>query len=792
MIKNFLITAIRALMRRKMHSFINILGLTIGMAATLLIISYIYHELSYDKFHKNYDHIYRIYSDISLPNGNGVNGPATLGNVAPKLQDQLPSVKKAVRMTSYRRADMQVEEHRYTSVKFIWADTTFFDIFSFNFIHGNPQLALANPFQAVLTEEMAIKMFGSADEAYEKTYKHGGELYKITGILENIPETSHIKFEVMASMSSVMNEKRDITNEGMFNFYTYVWAEPNADLEQIGQKTDEMVQQTVKEKLPSMGLNCVSTLQPLGDIHLKSNSFFEMEPSGDMNSVYIFSALAIFIILIAIINFINLVTANSETRAKEIGLRKVMGAFRQHLFFQFIGEAIIVSLISFAIALALAEALINPFQELMDTKAQLPYWGNTGVLLMIIAGVMLVGFLSGSYPALYLSRFLPVKALKGSKSSSSKNLALRKMLVVFQFTIAIFLLINLSMLYSQVNFMKKKDLGFDKEQVMVVENFSRKIRTSYESLKADLLMNPNVVSVAASQGVPGISVSIEGMHKNGENADNSIVMNENRVQYDYFKTMGIDIVAGRSFSKEMGTESNKVVLNETAIKELGLSDPINKKVIMIVDTLTIIGVCKDFHFKSLHNEIEPIAHTIRSTYFSYITIKLNSQNYQQAILDIESIFAKADPNNVFDYSFMDQRFNDMYQKEERTNTLITSTSILAIIISMLGLFALTSFTISQKYQEIGIRKALGSSEMNVIMMFVKSMTQWVAVAAVISIPLAYFAMDKWLERFVFHTDITIWMFAFGIVLALFIAIVTVGLISRKAAYANPVDALKYE
>ncbi len=791
MIQNFLKIALRSLAKHRLHSFINIFGLAVGLAATILIASYVYFELSYDRHHANYDHIYRLYSDISLPNGSKIEGPITLGSIAPKIHDQVPEVEKVCRFFGYRDREVEYNDQIYYNNKLLWVDSTFFEIFSFDFVSGNHKTALVEKNTVVITESYSKKLFGEGD-AFNKTIKFRGENHKITGVVKDILLNSHIQFDMVGAFTTISNETFDITKSNGFSFYTYLLCRDNIDKNQLETKISEIAMEASNERFSSLGLTIKTFLQPLSDIHLQSKTAMELEPAGDLNNVYIFSVLAIFIILIAIVNFVNLVTANSESRAKEVGLRKVMGAFRSQLLRQFIGESVLISFIAFLIALGLAELFIDPFRHLMDSAIIIPYWNDISLLFFMLIGVLLLGIISGAYPAFYLTRILPVKALKGSKGSSGKNSVMRKALVVFQFAIAIFLLVNLALLYSQVAYLKDKKLGFDKDQVLVLDNLTRTMYKSYESLKADLLSNPNVMSVTASQSVPGKTRNVEALFKVGDDASSAIVFNENRIQNDYLSTFGIEIVEGRDFSEELKTDRNNLLINESTVKALGLVDPVNKKLVVTFDTMMVIGVFRDYNFLSLHNAIEPLGFTSYSEDFSYISIKLNTKDVKATLADIEEAVKALDPNYSFSYEFIDQSFKNMYQKEERVNKLISYASILSILISMLGLFALTSFTTQQRIREIGVRKVMGASENGIVKMFVFDLSKWVLIGAFIAFPLAYYAMDKWLDGFVYHTNIAVWMFLLGGLISLIFAALIVSLISLRAARINPAESLKYE
>ncbi len=781
----------RRLRKNSLHLLINILGLGIGMFTTLLITSYIAFELSYDKFNLNYDQLYRVESHLSLPNGTSEISPATLGDIGPLIQEQIPEIKKCVRFIN-RNHDIRYKENIFRMDKFYWADSTFFDIFTVKAIEGNLKTALKEPQSLVFSESFAKKIFGT-NNALNKTVKFDNKNYKVTAIVKDFPLNSHFNFEALGSFCTVCTEQYNIVDRDGFSFFTYLVCTKNADIQAIEQKINEITNPVVERKLGQFGVKSKSKLRPITSIHLQSHTKFELEANGDIKNIYIFSVLAIFIIIIAIINFINLATANSETRAKEIGLRKVMGAFRLNLFYQFIFESILISLISFIIAIGLTEIFIEPFRNLMNSPIILHYRESPLIFFFIILGVVFIGFISGSYPALYLSKFLPVKVLKGSKSSGSKNLILRKILVVFQFTITIFLLINIALLYKQTNYIKHKDLGFNKDHVLVVYNFTNKIRHSFKSLKAELLTNPSIQSVTGSQSIPGKFRSVQTGHKKGDDPKSAIVLNENRILHDYIKTYDIKIIEGRDFSEEYKTENNKVILNESAVKALGYNEsPIDKKVFVFNKEVTVIGIMKDFHFKSLHEKIAPLAFTMYSNYISYISMKLDSEDIPKTIEEIEQIFLKVDPNNTFQFTFMDQQFASMYQKEERSNDLISWGTILAIFISVLGLFGLTSFMTQQRTQEIGIRKVMGASSSEIIGLFIKNQIKWLIISVVIASPLAYLSMEKWLSNFEYQTNISVWMFVFGSLTAFIIAIVTVSLVSIKAANANPIDSLKYE
>lgn len=648
----------------------------------------------------------------------------------------------------------------------------------------------------VLSESFAKKIFGN-ENALNKVVQLNDVNFKITAIIEDLPFNTHFQFNALGSFSTVDTENNSIVKQDGFSFYTYLLCNKNINTNLLEEKINRIATPITDAMFGAYGMKSEFTLDPLSNIHLYSKSKYgDFKKGGDINKVYIFIILAIFIILIGVINFINLMTANSDRRSKEIGLRKVMGANKRNLFNQFISESILISFIAFIIALFISELLIGSFRYLMDSPFSLLYKKSPLLLFILITSIAFIGLISGIYPSLYLSKFSSIKVLKGRKASGKKNTLLQKTLVVFQFTVTIFILTNLALLYKQLLYMKNKDLGFNKNQILVVDNFTEKIQNSYSSLKAELLNNPDILSVTASRSVPGLKNSIQTCRLKGEDPNSAIHIEENRIKFDYLKTYGMNIIEGRDFSESFHNETESFIINETAAKVLGITkNAIGTKIFINHHEGNVIGVVKDFHFKSLHEEISPFVFTMYNLYkldFSKISIKLNTDNIQQTLKSIEQIFLNVDPNNTFEYSFLDQQLRSNYKSDENTNILITYGSILAIVISILGLIGLSLFSIQQKIREIGIRKVFGASVLGLIKKFVFNKIKWVLLAAILAFPIAYYAMEIWIQRFVYQTQISIWMFAFGGLLVLVIATLTVSLVSLKAAQSNPVDILKYE
>lgn len=791
MFKNFLKIAFRNLGRKKFHSFINLFGLTIGLAASIMIVSYIFYELSYDKHNEHYDKIYRIFTVINSPDGSTTEAPITSFGIAMHAANTLPEITNFVRLLS-SGAQIELDNKLYNDIEVGWADSTFFNIFTHKFLSGNIKNVLGDKNAIVITKSTEQKLFGN-ESGLNAMIRINGDLFKITGIIEDVSINSHFEFDAIAPIYTQVGTLEEEEEQGNFSYVSYLLANGQENVDQLQKKVNQVFQDHYAAELEQYGVTVNQFLQPLSSIHLRSRSSYEMKPPGDINNIYIFSVLAFFIIIIAIINFINLTTANSETRAREIGLRKVMGANRPTLFKQFISESMLITLISFLFALGITELFINQFRDLMNSPILLLYKTNTIFLLGMLISVIIIGFIAGSYPALHLSKYLPIEVLKGSKSSSGKkSVLLQRSLVVFQFTIATFLLISLNLVYKQISFVKNKDLGFDKNQVLVIDNLTDKISNSFESLRSELTQLPEVIRITASHSVPGTGRNMSICYKEGDDPSNNILIHNNRIYYDYLHTYGMELISGREFDKSMGTDSTKVILNETAAKALGLDEPINKKINMSDNPFQVIGIVKDFHFNSLHQKIGPIAYILADNEINLISLKLSAKNIEQNIKKIEASLQDFDPGYTFSYKFIDETFAEMYAAEDRINKLITYASVLALIISILGLIALTMQTIQKKTHEIGIRKVMGGEVTQIVKMFVLELSRWVILATLIAIPIAYIFTSRWLENFVYQTKIGVDVFLVGCLISILIAIVTVGIISYNSAKANPVDSLKYE
>ncbi|MDY6799713.1 MAG: ABC transporter permease [Bacteroidota bacterium] len=791
MLKNYLKIAIRNLVSQKFFSIINILGLATGIAATIMLLLYVQHELSYDKFHHNYENTYRIISSIQQGDAEPMVVPFALANAAEVIETNVPEVVSACKLDK-REANVTINNKVFSSQQFFYVDSTFFDVFSFPVISGNTREALFNPKNIVITQSAAKRYFGE-ENPINKQLKINGDVFTVKCLIEDIPANSHFTFDFITSFTSINQLERYYGNRG-FGFYTYFVVDDKAKNEtwksKVVAESNENIAKHFKDEGMESALQIDTEIQKMSKIHLYSDYNWEIAPQGNIRNIYIYSFLAFFIIIIAIINFVNLVTARSETRSKEIGLRKVIGAQRKNIVKQFLGEAVIVSFISLLVGLLIVELFLDSFSILVNRELVLNYT-NVKLIGSFIGLSVIIGLIAGAYPAVYLSKFNPVRILKGITQKGRSNEYLKKGLVIFQFSIAIFLIISLLIMNLQMNYVKRKDLGFDKEHVLVIDNLKPGIYNDLQVIKSELKNIPQVISVCGSENIPTYHM-VQNAYKKGDHPDNSIVINEMAVQDDYIETFGMKIMEGRDFNSKFRTDTFSFIINQTAARKLGLKNPVGKKIYVLKAEGEIVGVVKDFHFNSFHHKIEPLVLTKYRDYISYISVKVTGNNLNQTISSIENIINKYNTGYEFRYFFMDDRFDNLYKEEQRSNKLNLFGSVLAIIIAMLGIFALTSYTVIKRTKEIGIRKVVGTPVSRILWMLLTDISKWVLLANIFAWPLAYYFMNSWLNNFAYKIELKIWMFVAGACIAFIIAIITVIVLAYRAASANPAHALRYE
>ena len=795
MFKNYLKISFRNLWRAKGYSAINLAGLATGMACFILILLWVQDELSYDKFHENTNRLFRV---VRLDRDDPSQGVCRAGAPwGPALYNDFPEVENFVRFRGHGRTLMSSGDKGFYESEGLYADSTIFEVFTFPLLKGNPKTALTRPNTMVINERMAEKYFGTEDPVGQSLVFNNQDEFEITGLMQNIPANSHIKFDYLIPF--FMYQRWDTSEWGVNNFYTYLLlAEGTAT--QLEAKIPEFLERHAGERTAAASIN---KLQPITDIHLHSNLLRELEANGDIANVYIFAAIAIFILLIACINFMNLATARSANRAKEVGIRKVVGSQRLQLIKQFLGESIFLSILGILLAVGLVELLIPNFNELSGKQLSLDFGNNVFLLTGLLFMALIVGFISGAYPAFFLSSFKPIAAIKGDVGSGKSSSILRKGLVILQFAISITLIVGTAVVYRQLNYMSSKKLGFDREQVLVIRMDNSEIKAKQELFRNELLRNPAISGVSATSnllggGDWGMPFSYEGSGDENRFSARVLVVDPNFVE-----TLGMQIVDGRNFSYEFTTDIFAAyILNESAVKQIGFDNPVGKSFGRPTERNeqgkwdyekgSVVGVIKDFHFRSFHEEIQPMVLFMIPEWFSYLSVRIRPENISTTIDFVEKKWHEFDPNRPFDYFFLDEIFDQMYRAEQRFGNTFVAFSVIAVVIACLGLFGLASFMAERRTKEIGIRKVLGASIINIVSQLSKDFTKWVIFANLIAWPVAFFVMNKWLQNFAYQVGLSLDTFLVAGVLALLIALLTVSFHAIKAAISNPVDALRHE
>ena len=805
MLKNYIKIAFRNIVRHKGYTFINIFGLATGIICCLLILVYVQDELSYDKYHEKSDQIYRIVN-AGVIRGNQIEIPLVSGPWGPAMVEELPEVLKAVRIKPPdSRWVIEHGEKKFPEKGLYFADPTFFEVFDVEMVVGNPVNVLDAPYSMVITEEMAEKYFGNEDPIGKIIVGDNWMNFNITGIMRKHPPSTHMNYDFLVNFET-LNRAIDPINKQLyygdlsenwqnFRIYTYLLLDANADPAAVEVKMRTLIEERLGRMLRIAGVELNPYLQKLTDIHLKSDLEGEIGPTGDESYIYIFSAVAIFILLIACINFMNLSTARSENRAKEVGIRKVVGADRVQLIKQFLGESITFTFLASVIAGIAVLFLLIPFNTIAEKNISSSSLINVQTISLLIGLVIMVGFVSGSYPAFLLSAFRPAEVLSGKKHKGASGGLLRKILVVVQFSISVFLIIGLSVIFSQMGYIKNRPLGYDKENIMAVPLSDPAPRSTYESYKTTLLSNSYVTSVSAASTIPGGLFGIALLRPVGRPLNENLTVQMMAVDYGFIETFGIELHEGRDFSREFTTDLNRaLLLNEEAVKQFGFDSSLDKRLSFggQVD-LPVIGVLKDYYFKSLHQKIEPFAMSLATEQaFNWVFIKTTDESMSRVMQFAEQEWHRINPGHPFEYTFVDRNNDMMYQSEMKLSRLFSIFTAMAIYIACLGLFGLASFTVVQRTKEIGMRKILGASIGGIVIILSKEYVKWVVLANVFAWPLAYYFMRRWLEGFAYHTSLNIMAFFASGILALFIALLTVSIQTFKAATTNPVDSLRYE
>lgn len=809
MLKNYFKVAWRNLIKNKAFSVINISGLAIGLSCFILIALYVVDELSYDRFYPNADNICRVNSDV-LFGGTELHITQSSDMIGETLKKDYPQVVQYTRIFNnsgsklLRKGNSFIEEDKVAHV-----DSTFFEVFHQQAIAGDLSTALDEPNTVVITSSAAKKYFGSTNVVGKtlETNDNKDPVYKITGVIEDMPRNSHFNFDFLFSMKNV---DYPFGQHLSFNFHTYLLFRPGTNVAAFEKNIDQYIDQYIvpqakqfmnissMDEFEKAGNKLNITLMPLKKIHLYSDYNFEISPAGNIQYVYIFSAIAIFILLIACINFMNLTTAKSTTRAREIGIRKVLGTGRKNLIYQFLFEATFIAAIAFILSIGIVALLIPAFNQLagktLSFTSLISPWSVVAILLI----PLVTGLLAGSYPAVYLSSFKPIQVLKGKLGGNIRG-GIRSILVVLQFGISIVLIIGTIVIYRQLHFIQNKNLGFEKSQVLIIDN-AFELQKNAEAFKNNLLQNKNVKSVTLSSYLPvsNSSRSDQSFSKSPVmSAESGFDIQSWTIDYDYFKTLGMQIVKGRNFSNEFGTDSSAVILNESAAKVLGYPEPLGKKIYNPessfgpAQTYTIVGIVRDFNFESLKKGIAPVSFFLGRS-IGLISCKLAASDAKNVLSFAESNWKKLAPSMPFSYRFLDDSFNEMYKSENRVGNIGLAFSILAIFIACLGLFGLATFMAEQRTKEIGIRKVLGASVSGIVRMLSKDFVVLVTIAFALAAPLAWFLMRSWLQDFTYRADISWWIFVLAAGISLIIALATISVQAIRAALSNPAESLRTE
>ncbi len=805
MIKNLFKHSLRSLKKQKGYVFINILGLAIGIACSLIITLFVFHQLSYDQYHVKKDRLYRLVLDGKIGDQE-VYVSSTAAVIGPTIVNDFPEVESICRLNTFGETIVKNEDDIFTITDFAEVDSTFFELFSISLLKGDIKTVLNAPNTMVLSASTAKKIFGN-ENPINKALKINTrkEPYRVTGVMEDFPENTHFNADILTSF---MTNRRSSDGEWLNNsFSTYVLLKPNTNPQQVNAKFPGMIEKYIGPRVLEMfgvtlsdflakGNRYNFNLQPITKIHLDPTVEHEVKPATDPKYLYIFGSIAILIIVIASINFMNLSTAQATKRAKEVGIKKASGSSRWALIIQFLSDSTIISFLALILAVVIVLVALPSFNNLLGSEVRLGLFSNWYTLPGLVIFSLVVGIIAGIYPAFYLSSFSPNVVLRGKVRDGIKNGKLRSVLVSLQFLISIILIIGTMIMYRQLEFMLKKDLGFSKDHLLVIQH-AGDIGDKSQTFKEELLRIQGIANVSASTAVPGHNNNNNGYSMEGRSAE-TFLMQTNWVDYDFFDTYGIKLADGRFFDKQHTSDKDACIVNQRAMIEFGLA-AINSARFIVNDNdettyLPIIGVSNDFHFNSLHNRITPYVMRFKgdNQNWGYISVKFAATATPQTINQIEDVWKTFASNNPLQYFFMENDFSHMYKTESQNAQLSVFFAILGIFIAALGLFGLTSFTIEQRTKEVGVRKALGASTSSIFYLISKEIIVLVCIATVIAWPLIYFIADKWLQNYYYRISLGFFEFILGFLIAISIALATISYRTVKSVRVNPALTLRYE
>ena len=804
MFRNYIIIAFRNCIKHKLFTFINVFGLAVGITTCIMINFWVQQELSYDRFNKNADRIFRIERDISFE-GRDEIWPITSGAYGPALVNDYPEVESFVRFWR-REMSIKDKDNIYHRQQLIMSDNSIFDIFDYELEEGNPNTALINPKTLVLTRKTAQKYLGDQPVVGKSlTFIFNGEQvdFQITGILKEVPRNSHIQFDMLISISSEPGES--FSSWGGNFLYTYVLLNDRSAKNSLEHKLDDFLNKYVVPALkeyfsPETKISDVIKLKlnPVTSIHLDPRIEWEIEPQGKMSSVYIFSSITFLILFIACMNFMNLSTAQANRRAKEVGLRKAIGAYQSQLRIQFIEESTLLAITALLIAFFILELLIPLFNSIFDEALSLNMLLQPQNLIVLLVITLTTGIISGLYPAFYMSKFDPAKVLKGSVQSGKDKSSFRKYITIVQFIISITLIFGTLTILRQMNYIQKISLGFDKENIVVIPVRNNKVSQGFEAFRTELTRSSKIKLISGSNNVPGDPRYGDHLFIRNETSENFnfIYMSAG---FNFIDTYKMNIIAGRNFSRDLGTDTvGTIILNEAAVKKMGLTpeEVIGKELYSTAFNTNgkIVGVVKNFNFKSLRREIEPIVIMLSpsSDRVSNISIRILPGDVRETINIIKQKWYEFFPGEQFEFNFLDNQIDQLYKNEEEMRNLFIVFSGLSIFVACLGLFGLATYTAGERTKEIGVRKVFGASSSSVVMLLSKDFTKWVIISYIATLPLGWFLMNRWLQNFAYKIDIGWYVFLFSGLIAFVIALSTVFFQAVKSANTNPIDSLKYE
>jgi putative ABC transport system permease protein len=804
MLRNYLKTALRNLRRNPLFTGLNIGGLALGLACCTLILLYVRDELSFDRFHEKADRIYRLESTFDIEDRT-MNFATTAHVQGPMMKAEFPEVEDYVRMTrAGSRRIVEYNERAFEEDKWMFVDGSFFRVFSFELLAGDPATALNEPESVVITSDMAEKYFGTEDPAGKSLRVNKETLYKVTGVVQNIPQNSHFRPDFLASFSTLKLEPSgNIAADMVSNvdYYTYLLLNEGSDPTALEEKFAGYIDKYLTPLLKTLKGSAELSLEPLTRIYLYSKRDAQLERTGDIAYVYLFAGIGLFILLLAALNFMNLSTARSANRAREVGLRKTVGAARSRLARQFLGESLLLTFLALLLSWALVAASLGLFRSLSGKELSLRLLFEPGLLAGIAALFLAVGLLGGIYPALFLSAFKPVDVLQGRFKRGARSSWMRVVLVTFQFAVSIILIIGTLTVTRQLQYIRSKNLGYDMDHVVTFPVRNAESRKQLAALKQELRAIPSVLSVTASRDLPLGSSSYSAYHVEGKPREELNMFFSQVVDEDYIDTFRMELLEGRNFSKEFVTDADEgVIINQAGVRKLGWTEPLGKGIDFLQDidsfkTYRVIGVVKDYHFQSLHDEIQPMLLFYSLPYaqtFSRVSVRVSPEDIQSTIARLEDTWKAFDPQYPFEFEFVDDRYDTLYRTEERLGRLFGVFTGLAIVIGCLGLFGLTSFVAEQRTKEIGIRKVLGASAVGMTSMLVRDFIKWVGLAVLFAWPVGYLVMRDWLQNFAYRIGLGVGIFLTAAVLALAIAVLTVSYQSVRAALADPIRSLRYE